>query len=220
MLELAWMCRRLFPLTLGITGAECINYLQGKPPLFYISAPSWLIASGFNYAIWSAVYPYAKRPRRGPLDKWFALAFSVLFILLGIVVASIQMLLATLDLQPGNSILGRMAEWHNNHPLGESLGWTAGVIALGLSIIAATESLPNWRNGLNVIAAKGPPPEWALPGASFRPHQHAFNKQHEADAENEAKDDTNVPPPKHQAKRKSHKKARRQRKHRGSKRRH
>lgn len=166
MLWLAWLCRRILPIAFGITAVETVNYLQGKPPLTYFSAGTWLIIVGFIYAIFSASFPFASKQRRGPLDKWFGFIFGVAFTLLGMMVGVTQLILNKVNLTPGPSLLGRMARWHSEHPVAESLGWASAVMALGFSIIAAVEPLPNWRNGPNVISVKGAPPEWARPKLS------------------------------------------------------
>lgn len=53
----------------------------------------------FGLAIFCAVIPFAKRPRRGPLDKWMAFCFAISYFAGGIIFGLLQVALYLLDLQ-------------------------------------------------------------------------------------------------------------------------
>lgn len=147
-LELAWLARRLIPLAATFLALSITRYIDGGHETFGFTSADWIAIFGLVLALFVAGAPFAKKPRRGPLDKWVVFVHAFIFVLIGIIFAVIQAIITLVrpDLT-GDSLISSMARWTEAHPLNETLGWSFSVIALGVTLLALIEGMPNWRTG-------------------------------------------------------------------------
>jgi hypothetical protein len=149
---IAWSSRRALPIITALTITSLWSYISGGKAVEWLSGPDWLAISALAYGCFTAYAPFAKKPRRNPLDKWMGTTYGLLFVVSGLMIVILVSVFHYAHIHgASHTTLGDISNWAASSELSSSLGIAGGLIGFGIALLGLTEILPNWRTGVNVI---------------------------------------------------------------------
>lgn len=148
----AWSSRRVLPFIMAFTILSFGCYIiDGKDP-YWLSAPDWLAIAALTTSCFIVYMPFAKKPRRNPLDKWMGTIFGLLFAVPGVLIAVLALTFHFIHIHAiPLTAFGRISRWVSSSSLDNSLGIAGGLLGYGIALLGLVEALPSWRTKVMVV---------------------------------------------------------------------
>jgi hypothetical protein len=147
----AWISRRVLPFVLSVTVMSLWSYMAGSKQNWGLPAPDWLALLVLTCGCFIAYIPFAKRPRRYPVDKWMGMIMGLGFIGLGTVASLIAVFSHFFPAAARHSALWHFAAWTSSSRLSDSLGLGGSIVGFGIAMVGMVETLPKWDTGVFAV---------------------------------------------------------------------